>query len=61
MTEDHMKPARPEDLPMDVSEGTMEAFGITLRTFVLDDGRRIIDGEDFHKLLAVLSVADDQS
>jgi hypothetical protein len=49
-----MKPARPEDLPQVVHEGEQELLGVKLRTYVLDDGRRIIDADDFHKLMAVM-------
>lgn len=49
-----MKPARPGDIPQVVHEGTQEIMGVTLRTYVLDDGRRIINADDFHKLMEVM-------
>lgn len=41
-------------MPQVVSEGEQELLGVKLRTYVLDDGRRIIDADDFHKLMAVI-------
>jgi hypothetical protein len=53
---DDPKPSRPEDIPNAVSEGVQEIMGVKLRTYVLDDGRRIIDADDFHKLLAIMGL-----
>lgn len=52
---DNMKPARPEDIPRATHETVQNYFGVDVRTYVLDDGRRIINAEDFHKLMAVLA------
>lgn len=49
-----MKPARPEDIPKATHESVQEFFGVKVRSYVLDDGRRIINAEDFHKLMAVM-------
>ena len=35
-----------DKLPTVVREGSFELSGVTLRTYVLDDGRRIIDADD---------------
>lgn len=51
---DTMKPARPEDVPQATHESVQEIMGVKLRTYVLDDGRRIIDADDFHKLMEVM-------
>lgn len=40
-----------ERLPQVISEGTLEAFGQTIRIYKLDDGRTIINAEDFDRLL----------
>ncbi len=52
---DEMKPARPEDIPKATHESEQEFFGVRVRTYVLDDGRRIINADDFHKLMAVMA------
>jgi hypothetical protein len=46
-----MKPARNEDIPKATHEGTATLFGVTVRTFRLDDGRAVIHADDFHKLI----------
>ena len=50
----HMKPARPDDIPQATHEAVQTYFGVEIRTHVLDDGRRVINAEDFHKLLAAM-------
>jgi hypothetical protein len=50
-----MKPARPEDIPQAIAESEMELLGVKVKTYVLDDGRRIIDADDFHKLMAIMT------
>jgi hypothetical protein len=42
-------------MPDVVHESSQEFFGIQVRTYVLDDGRRIINADDFHRLMAVIS------
>jgi hypothetical protein len=51
-----MKPARPDDIPAATHESVQEFFGIKVRTYVLDDGRRIINAEDFHRLMEAMGV-----
>jgi hypothetical protein len=51
-----MKPAREIDIPKATHESVQTILGVELRTYVLDDGRRIINAEDFHKLLAVMGL-----
>lgn len=51
-----MKPARPEDIPKATHESEQEFLGVKVRTYVLDDGRRIINADDFHKLLAAMGL-----
>lgn len=41
-----------DDIPKSVSEGTITISGITLKTYVLEDGTRLIDVDDLHLLLA---------
>jgi len=38
--------------------GTFTVFGVTLRCHVLDNGQRIIEAEDVHRLLAVIQNGD---
>jgi hypothetical protein len=62
MTEQRdMKAARPEDIPKATHESVQEFFCVKVRTYVLDDGRRIINADDFHKLMASMGMsgADD--
>jgi hypothetical protein len=49
-----MKPARENDIPRATHEGVGEIFGVKVRTYHLDDGRAVIDADDFHKLLEAL-------
>jgi hypothetical protein len=39
-----------DTLPRAVWEGTFKFFGIDLRCYVLEDGRRIIDADDLGKM-----------
>lgn len=50
-----MKAARPEDLPLSTHESEMELMGVKLRLYVLDDGRRVVNAEDFAKLMNVMT------
>jgi len=54
-----MKPARPEDIPQATHESVQTIMGVELRTYVLDDGRRIINADDFHKFLEVTGLSLD--
>lgn len=54
---EYAKPAREEDLPKVISEGTATYAGVEVRTYVLDDGRRIIHADDFHKLMEVMGLS----
>lgn len=54
----HMKPARPEDIPQAIHEGTMELLGMKLRTYRLDDGRTLIHADDFEEFLKRTGFAD---
>lgn len=46
-----MKPARPEDIPHATHKGEMELLGIKVGVYRLDDGRTVIEAEDFKKLM----------
>lgn len=48
MNEDQMT----DDLPTAMIEGELTICGVTLRTYVLDDGRRILNADDVHRLFA---------
>lgn len=49
-----------EDLPKATHEGTAELFGVTVRTYRLEDGRSVIHAHDFHKLIdAMLNPRDE--
>ena len=49
-----MKPARPDDIPQATHESVQTILGVEIRTYVLDDGRRVIHADDFHNLLKVI-------
>lgn len=51
-----MKPARPEDIPTATHESVQTFFGVKVRTYVLDDGRRIVNADDFHELIRVMGI-----
>lgn len=55
------KPARPEDIPKATHESEQELFGVKVRTYVLDDGRRIINADDFDRLWKAMTDAANQS
>jgi hypothetical protein len=44
-----------EDLPTAVWEGTFTLLGVELHCAVLDDGRRVIDGDDFERFVVAMS------
>jgi hypothetical protein len=46
-----------DELPREVSRGTITLFGCEIDVIQLDDGRRILDGEGFERLMRVM--ADD--
>lgn len=52
-----LKPARPEDIPVATHESVQTIMGVEVRSYVLDDGRRIINAEDFGKLMAVMGLS----
>lgn len=41
-----------EDIPTAVSEGSFIVGGVTLRTYMLSDGRRIINADDVAELFS---------
>jgi hypothetical protein len=43
-----------EVLPKAVAENTMTMLGVTLRCYVLDDGRRVFNQEDCERFFAIL-------
>jgi hypothetical protein len=49
-----MKPARPEDIPVATHTGVMKFGDLEIRVHRLDDGRTIIDADDFKKIMAFL-------
>jgi hypothetical protein len=53
-----VKAARPEDIPFATHESVQEIMGVRVRFYVLDDGRRIINADDFHKLLETMGLSD---
>lgn len=53
-----MKPARPDDIPKATYESVQTIFGVEVRTYVLDDGRRIINADDLHRLMAAMGLPD---
>lgn len=53
---DALKPARPEDIPFATHESEMELLGVKVRVYHLDDGRRVIDADDFHKLMEAMGM-----
>jgi hypothetical protein len=50
-----MKAARPEGIPVAIHESEMEIMGVKVRVHVLDDGRRVINAEDFAAVIAAMS------
>lgn len=47
------------DLPKAIHESRTILFGMEVRVCILDDGRRIIHAEDFHKLLKKMYLDSD--
>jgi hypothetical protein len=45
-----------DQIPKAVWSGVFVVCGVELRCSVLDDGRRIIDAEDVHRLIALTAV-----
>ena len=41
-----------DQTPAAVSESIFTIFGVTLRCYVLDNGQRVINGEDMERLFA---------
>lgn len=41
-----------EDMPKAVWEGTFRIFGIDVRCAVLDNGKRVVNGDDFLQVLS---------
>jgi len=59
-----MKPARPEDIPSATHSGVWEIGGMKINVHRLDDGRTVIEADDFHKITQWLlgeRVDDEQS
>jgi hypothetical protein len=54
-----MKPIRPDDIPKATHESVHTIMGVDIRTYVLDDGRRIINADDLHRLLASTGLSFD--
>jgi hypothetical protein len=44
-----------EKLPSEISRGTITLFGVSLDVIQLDDGRRILDGQGFERLMRVMA------
>jgi hypothetical protein len=47
------------DLPRAVWEGEFTIFGVVLRCAVLDNGQRVINGEDCARLFAVMASEEE--
>lgn len=43
-----------DELPREVSRGTVTMFGCEIQVIQLDDGRRILDADDVHRFFAML-------
>jgi hypothetical protein len=44
-----------EDLPREISRGTITLFGCQIDVIQLDDGRRILDAEGFEHLMHIMA------
>ena len=44
-----------DDLPKSIATGTVTVFGVELHVHTLDDGRRIIEADGVHHLLAAMA------
>lgn len=47
-----------DDIPVATHEGVLDFMGFTLRCYTLDDGRRIIDGEDTRAMMVKMGLVD---
>lgn len=54
-----MKPSREEDLPKVTHTGVMDLLGVKARVHRLDDGRTVIEADDFHKILEAMGLTPD--
>jgi hypothetical protein len=48
-----------DKLPQAVSEDKLTLFDVEVRVYILDDGRRIINADDFHELLRKMNLDSD--
>jgi hypothetical protein len=46
-------------LPQAIREDKLILFGVELRVYILDDGRRVIDADDTHRLFAKMKSDSD--
>jgi hypothetical protein len=53
-----MKPAPPKDIPVATHSGMWKLGDLELRVHRLDDGRAVIDAEDFKKALEWLGLTE---
>lgn len=51
-----MKPAREEDIPKVTHTGVMDLLGVKARVHRLDNGRTVIEAEDFEKILEAMGI-----
>lgn len=47
-----------DNLPRTIAEGALTTSGVTLRTYVLEDGRRIINADDLAALFGAWGASD---
>jgi hypothetical protein len=47
-----------DKLPLAIWEGEFQILGVTLKCVVLDDGRRVIDGDSLELLFEAMGSAD---
>lgn len=52
------KPINEDHLPKATHQGEMEFMGQKIKTYRLDDGRAIIDAEDFNKILESMGLVE---
>ncbi len=48
-------------IPAAVWEGEFTVFGVTVRCAVLDDGERVINAEDTHRLMKAMARPESRS
>ncbi len=50
------EPARPENdgIPIATHQGELDFLGMKIKVFQLEDGRRLLDADDVHRLLGML-------